>query len=68
MVPGRVDRESNSDLAEDGAYQRSKPAVVMPIVLLLLVALVALAFCLDREVRDKDEAKDGDPPSKNLTR
>ena len=40
----------------------------MPVVLLLLVVVVALALFLDRGVIDKDKAKDGDPPTNNLTR
>jgi hypothetical protein len=38
----------------------------MPIVLLLLVVVIALALYLDRGVSDHDKAND--PPTKNLTR
>jgi hypothetical protein len=38
----------------------------MPIVLLLLVVVIALAWYMDGGVSDKDKAKD--PPTKNLTR
>jgi hypothetical protein len=37
----------------------------MPIVLLLLVVVVALALYLDRGANGPDKAKD--PPTKNLT-
>jgi|HubBroStandDraft_2_1064218.scaffolds.fasta_scaffold256004_1 hypothetical protein len=36
----------------------------MPIVLLLLVAVIALALYLDRGVSDSDRGKDSDPPTK----
>jgi hypothetical protein len=38
----------------------------MPIVLLLLGIVIAVALYLDRDGSDQDEAKD--PPTKNLTR
>ena len=38
----------------------------MPIVLLLLVLVIALALYLDRGAIDQDKAKD--PPTRNLTR
>ena len=38
----------------------------MPIVLLLLVVVIAVALYLDRGASDQDKAKD--PPTKNLTR
>jgi len=39
----------------------------VPIVLVLLVVVIALALYLDRGLIDKDKAKDGDPPINNLT-
>jgi hypothetical protein len=38
----------------------------MPIVLLLLGIVIAVALYLDRDASDQDKAKD--PPTKNLTR
>jgi len=40
----------------------------MPIVLLLLVVVIALALYLDRGLSDKDDAKDSDHESNNLSR
>jgi hypothetical protein len=40
----------------------------MPIGLLLLAALVALALYVDREATDHDKMKDIDPTSNRLTR
>ena len=40
----------------------------MPIVLLLLVVVIALALYLDHGVSDKDDAKDSDRESNNLSR
>jgi len=40
----------------------------MPIVLLLLVVVIALALYLDHSVSDKDDAKDNDRESNNLSR
>jgi hypothetical protein len=34
----------------------------MPVVLLLFVIFVAVVLFLDREVRNKEEVKDGDAP------
>jgi hypothetical protein len=40
----------------------------MPIVLVLLVVVIALAMYLDRSVSEKGERKDSDPPTNDLTR
>ena len=40
----------------------------MPIGLVLLVVVIALALYLDRGVSDKDKANDSDRPTKHLTR
>jgi len=40
----------------------------MPIVLLLLVVVIALAWYMDGGVSDKDKGKDNDPPTSRLTR
>ena len=40
----------------------------MPIVLVLLVVVIALALYLDRSVSDKYKANDSDPRTNNLTR
>lgn len=39
----------------------------MPIVLLLLAVIIALACYMDGGVSDKDKAKDNDPPTSHLT-
>jgi|HubBroStandDraft_6_1064221.scaffolds.fasta_scaffold91782_4 hypothetical protein len=39
----------------------------MPIVLLLLVVVIALALYLDPGGSDRHKGKDRDPPTKNLT-
>ena len=40
----------------------------MPIVLLLLVLIIALAWYMDEGVSDKDKGTDNDPPTRHLTR
>jgi hypothetical protein len=40
----------------------------MPIVLLLLVVVIALALYLDPGVSDRHKGKDSDPPTNSLTR
>ena len=40
----------------------------MPIVLLLLVVIIALAWYMDEGVSDNDKGKDNDPPTSHLTR